>query len=235
MKFSLISDMHLDFPQPKTPYDQLEKNVVVAGDTANGLLGLKFLAKLKRKGFNVAACDGNHEHYSNANQGRTAEETTARFREECPGQGTLGDVPIVLRNGWYHVSDESLWRNYMNDSARCDLNQEQVNTRAWDDFNSIRTELQEWRDYQYRGIVVTHTAPCEETLDPRFWGQFSNEWYFNPYMRSLLEEFSDQILVWCHGHTHARNEAIVSGVRVVCNPRGYPGENPAWKPLTIEV
>ena len=27
----------------------------------------------------------------------------------------------------------------------------------------------------------------------------------------------------------------VHGVRVVCNPRGYPRENPGWKPKTFKV
>lgn len=27
---------------------------------------------------------------------------------------------------------------------------------------------------------------------------------------------------------------VVDGVRVVCNPRGYPNENPDWRPRTIE-
>lgn len=235
MKFSLISDMHVDFPQRKTPYDLLEKNVIVAGDTANGLEGLKFLDKLCRKGFDVLACDGNHEHYSNLSQNRSAEETAARFRERYRGTGEFEGIPVVLRNGWYLVSDEALWRSCMNDSKRTTLTRQEVNLRAWNDYNSIRIELQDWRDYQYKGIVVTHTAPCKETLDPKFDGWYSNEWYFNPYMRDLLTEFKDQIHVWCHGHTHAKNEAIVEGVRVVCNPRGYPGENPDWEPMTIEV
>lgn len=235
VKFSLISDMHVDFPQERTPYHLLEENVIVAGDTGNGLVGLKFLDKLRRKGFNVLACDGNHEHYSNSSQGRTAEETTARFREQYPGQGAIGKVPVVLRNGWYNVQEESLWQGYMNDSKRCVLSAKEVNARAWNDFNSIRLELQEWKDYQYKGIVVTHTAPCPETLDPRFEGHYSNDWYWNPLMYQLLEQFSDQIHVWCHGHTHRSNEATVHGVRVICNPRGYPGENPYWEPLTVEI
>lgn len=235
MKFSLVSDLHLDFPQPKTPYEKFEENVIVAGDTANGLEGLKFLDKLKNKGFNVLACDGNHEHYANFSQGRTAQETAARFRERFPGHGSFEGVPVVLRNGWYQVSDEGLWRSLMNDPKRCCLLREEVNALCWNDFNSIRLELQEWRDYQYRGVVVTHTSPCEETLDPRFEGQASNEWYVNPYMRDLLKEFSNQILVWCHGHTHSSADVEVEGVRVVCNPRGYPGENPAWSTLTVEV
>jgi predicted phosphodiesterase len=235
MKFSLISDMHVDFPQNKTPYELLETNVIVAGDTANGLEGIKFLDKMRNKGFNVLACDGNHEHYANLSQNRTAEETAARFRERYPSSGELEGVPVILRNGWYLVDDEQLWRGYMNDSKRCVLTKQDVNIRAYNDFHFIRQQLQEWKDLQYKGIVVTHTAPCTETLDPKFEGSFSNEWYFNPYMKDLFAEYKDQIHVWCHGHTHAFADKVVDGVRVVCNPRGYPGENPDWKPFTIEV
>lgn len=227
--------MHLDHPQPKTPYDKLEKNVVVAGDTANGLLGLKFLNKLKRKGFIVFACDGNHEHYSNLGKGRDALETEDRFRKDFPIWDKLDDKPIVLVNGWYRVSNESKWQNYMNDSKMSDLNAERVNQFAINDAKTVEYQLEQWRQKRVSGIVVTHTAPCEETLDPNFKGHYSNEWYWNPYMRDLIEKFPSEIDVWCHGHTHKRNEAKVSGVKVVCNPRGYPGENPFWEPLTVEI
>ena len=30
--------------------------------------------------------------------------------------------------------------------------------------------------------------------------------------------------LWIHGHTHTFFDYVVSGTRVVCNPRGYPGE-----------
>src|SRR3546814_8352208 len=76
-KYSLVSDLHLDHPQPKTP--PLEQNVIVAGDCGNGLVGLKYLNKLKRKGHFVFAVDGNHEHYANVAQGRTVEMAEAAF------------------------------------------------------------------------------------------------------------------------------------------------------------
>lgn len=237
MKFSLISDMHVDFPQPKTPYDKLEKLVVVAGDTSNGLLGLKFLQKLRNKGFEVVACDGNHEQYSNLTQSRTIAETTARFREDFPvvTEDPLTGTPFVAVNGWYPVTVEATWRRMMNDSYNGAVYADEMNRLAEDSAQFLESVFQAWRALKTRGVAVTHTSPCEETLDPAFDGHLSNEWYWNPYMRPLLSKYSDVILVWCHGHTHAKNEAIVDGVRVVCNPRGYPGENPGWEPLTIEV
>lgn len=234
MKFSLISDMHLDFPQPRTPYDLLEERVVVAGDTTNGLEGLKFLQKLKNKGHVVYAVDGNHEHYRNRSQDRSAVETTARFREDHRRYHDL-EVPVVLANGWYPVADEEQWQNYMNDSRMAMLTAKEVTDLSVLDAAFIRQYLQEWKDTQRRGIVVTHTAPCYETLNFRFDGHYSNQWYWNPLMEKLLQEFPEQIAVWCHGHTHEAADKVVHGVRVVCNPRGYPGENPSWKPLTIEI
>ena len=235
MKFSLISDMHVDFPQPKTPYDKLEKIVVVAGDTSNGLEGLKFLQKMKNKGFIVLACPGNHENYANITQHRDILETEARFREEYPAEVEIDGVSFILKTGWYQVQDEYLWQGYMNDSKRMVVDAVTMNQLAHRDAVNIRKVLESWRDYQKKGVVVTHMAPCLESLNPRFAGHYSNDWYWSPLLRELLVEYKDQILVWCHGHTHSSADVVVEGVRVVCNPRGYPGENPEWEPLTINI
>lgn len=236
MKFTLVSDLHADFPHGgKYPYEDMEDVVIVAGDTTNGLEGLRFLNKMKNKGHRVYATLGNHEHYANISSGRDIYETAARFREEFPSYTEEEEFPIVLRTGWYTVTDELIWRNYMNDSKRMVVDADTMNKFAQQDALFIRRELEQWRDHQYKGIVVTHMAPCQETLDPKFEGQFSNEWYWNPLLSPLLNEFKDQILVWCHGHTHAFADREVGGVRVVCNPRGYPGENPRWKPYSIEI
>lgn len=235
MKYSLISDMHVNHPQNKTPYDKLEHLVIVAGDTSNGLEGLRFLEKLQNKGFHVLAVDGNHEHYSNVSKGRTVPETTTRFRESFPELVVIDDVVFVQRNGWYLVKEEYPWASYMNDARFSGLSVGEVNELANQDFLYIKNICTLSRDKGQKVVVTTHTAPCLDTLNPEFEGHFSNDWYYNPLMTPLLEEFSDTILVWNHGHTHAYADKIVHGTRVVCNPRGYPRENPDWMPITIEL
>lgn len=234
--FSLISDMHVDFPQQKTPYDLISKNVIVAGDTSNGLGGLKFLNKLKNKGFEVFAVDGNHEHYSNANQGRTIDTTEVQFfaglEQAQVRHVEFERLAIVGVNGWYPVTNEALWSNYMNDCRNCATNAMEVNAIAADQAAWLRGTLEALVG---KAIVVTHTAPCSDTLNPQYDGHFSNEWYWNPLMRQVLREYADKILVWCHGHTHRAADKVVDGVRVIANPRGYPRENPDWKPLTVTV
>lgn len=237
--YSLISDMHVNHPQPKTPYDLLEQNVIVAGDTANGLDGLKFLEKLRNKGFTVFAVDGNHEHYSNVTMNRTPRETTDRFIVDNPRVTDVDDVlSVVCINGWYPVADRYDWYGWMNDGRYIHgpdkiLAQHAANLLAVDDFEFLKDTIGANPERKY--VVVTHTAPCEETLNPQFKGHYSNEWYWNPRMKEIIETYSRQILIWNHGHTHAPAEAVINGVRVVCNPRGYPGENPDWKPKSITV
>lgn len=230
--FSLGSDLHLDFPQPKTP--PWGENIIIAGDCGNGLIGLKYLNKLKRKGHQVFAVDGNHEHYGNDNQGRTIAETTYRFYtglDQARVEFPLDDLMIIGTNGWYPVSDDVLWRNYMNDGRYAGSAQD-VNEQAQADALFLDAEIGEFAG---KVIVVTHTAPTMETLNARFEGHYSNEWYWNPMLGEVLRKHADKILVWCHGHTHAAADKIVDGVRVVCNPRGYPGENPDWAPKEITV
>ena len=234
--YSLISDMHVDFPQQKTPYELLEKNVIVAGDTSNGLHGLKFLNKLQNKGFTVYACEGNHEHYSNISQGRNHNETTERFRKDFPIRTDIDEVlSIVCVNGWYDVKSPWMWYRYMNDCRNgfggADVGYKEVQRLMEFQAESLHQILCEDRKF----VVTTHTAPCEETLDRRFEGEYSNTWYWSPKMRELLGRHSDKILVWNHGHTHSAAEEIVEGVRIICNPRGYPGENPDWKPKSVTV
>lgn len=235
MKFSLISDMHINHPQPKTPYSLLEEIVVVAGDTSNGLEGFRFLNKLERQGRTILAVDGNHEHYSNRTQGRHASETTKRFQEEYPSEREVEGVKFILRNGWYPVVNEQAWISYMNDSYNTMLSGPEATELARDDAIFIESRLNECREAGAKAVVVTHTAPCFETLDPRYAGHWSNDWYWNPMCRALLKDYADTIHVWCHGHTHQSQDKVVDGVRVVCNPRGYPGENPNWKPQTIVI
>ena len=36
--------------------------------------------------------------------------------------------------------------------------------------------------------------------------------------------------LWIHGHTHTVFDYVVSGTRIVCNPRGYPKEPTGFRP-----
>lgn len=238
-KYSLVSDLHINHPQPKFPYDKLEEHVIVAGDTSNGLDGLKFLHKIQKKGHKVYAVDGNHEHYLNVSQGRTIAETSAKFRELFPMTTDIDEtLTLINLNGWYPVDAPVLWDHYMNDCRCCYGMDEVAGAKAVTleaQFQAAFLDDLLTSFFDRKFIVTTHTAPCPDTLDPKYEGEYSNNWYWSPYMRQVLADHADKILAWNHGHTHQTNYAIVDEVPVYVNPRGYPGENPDWQPQTIYV
>ena len=42
--------------------------------------------------------------------------------------------------------------------------------------------------------------------------------------------------LWIHGHTHTFFDYRAGGARVICNPRGYPGEATGFRPdLIVDI
>lgn len=96
-------------------------------------------------------------------------------------------------------------------------------------------------------VVVTHHAPSYRSLadwDPKQPRRFGDmDWCYASDLEHLMTGNGAPEL-WVHGHVHRNVDyEIGDGVRVVCNPRGYPSakhasgrENPDFDPtLVIEV
>jgi Icc-related predicted phosphoesterase len=84
-------------------------------------------------------------------------------------------------------------------------------------------------------VVITHHLPALKSIAPRY----AND-PLNPAFASRLEDMIEryQPTLWIHGHTHEPCDYELSRTRVVCNPRGYPGEygHGGFKPdLTVVV
>ena len=84
-------------------------------------------------------------------------------------------------------------------------------------------------------VVITHHAPNERSIAPQYQGNPLNRFFVAPDATPLVEGGGARL--WIHGHVHTSFDYRVGETRVVCNPRGYPGEtgtsmNPA---LVIEV
>ncbi len=70
-------------------------------------------------------------------------------------------------------------------------------------------------------MVVTHHAISPRSLDPRFDGHISNAAFasdLSSVIRTVRPHF------WVHGHIHRFTDYVEGETRVLCNPRGYPGE-----------
>lgn len=73
------------------------------------------------------------------------------------------------------------------------------------------------RPFEGKTIVITHHAPHEGSIHPRYAGQA-----LNAAFASQLPQLLSQADVWIHGHTHDTFDYTVGRCRVVANPLGYP-------------
>ena len=102
-----------------------------------------------------------------------------------------------------------------------------------DDLITLHRETVTWLERIYprdaeRVVIVTHTAPSFRSMHPRFAGSPLNG-FFESDLDALVERLGPQL--WIHGHVHDAFDYMIGRTRIVCHPRGYPGENAAWDPL----
>lgn len=86
-------------------------------------------------------------------------------------------------------------------------------------------------------VVITHHAPSRHSVHPRFARSLLTASFVSDAQRLFC---GARAKLWIHGHTHDSFDYVVSGTRVVCNPRGYAkdavNENPRFDPhLVIEL
>ena len=99
-------------------------------------------------------------------------------------------------------------------------------SRAW-----LTERLRAHRDVPT--VVVTHHPPHPTSLDPRFAGDGTDP-FFASDLSGLIEACGPD--VWVHGHVHQHRNYVVGRTRIVCNPRGYPGEHSGLiDPFVIEL
>lgn len=70
-------------------------------------------------------------------------------------------------------------------------------------------------------IIMTHHAPCGQSVHPRFKGDILNYAYFTELSEEMLD--NQTFKYWLHGHMHDNWDYNVGQCRVLCNPRGYAG------------
>lgn len=77
-------------------------------------------------------------------------------------------------------------------------------------------------DFDGDTVVVTHHSPSPRSVHQVFQGDVLTP-AFSSDLEWLIEKY--QPAAWVHGHTHSSFDYEIGGTRVICNPRGYSGEN----------
>jgi len=254
MRIRVLSDLHLQHhpPPPGIEAGGPADVIVLAGDIHAGTAGIDW-ARRTFPDTPVLYVAGNHEAYD-----RLLEPMQERLHRAA---GETPHVHVLEQTAWT-VGDVrflgcTFWTGFEHFPGRRDAAMRACRANV-DDFRRIHL-LKKRRPFQPRDadvvhqqsirwlkdrlstqpggirstVVVTHHAPTPRSMDPRY-GDALTSSAFVADAASLVR--SSPAALWVHGHVHRSFDYRVGTTRVVCNPRGYPGENDAFDPgWTVEV
>lgn len=243
MRIRIYSDLHLE-REPFSPQGGDADLVVLAGDIANGAAGIEWA----RGTFTapVLYLAGNHEYYDGE-----FDSVQAAMRSAAGGPVELLDCSGTVIDGVRFLGC-TLWTDYSLAAATArpaviegarkhnpDYQKIRVGTRAMapEDAIALCGTHRAWlagelaKPFSGRTVVITHFAPHPGSIAPAYANHRAN-----PAFVVDLEEAMGAPALWIHGHTHTYFDYRVRGTRVVCNPRGYPGERTGFiSDLTVEI
>ena len=210
-----------------------------------------FFFRVSREFDTVLYVMGNHEHY----KGRW-DRTESILREETArypnvhllekNKMVLGDVVFYGATFWTDLNrgdpmTSMRVKEVMNDyrviteHANGNYHKLRPLTTAYEHAQTVHWLKTELAADSRKTVVVGHHAPSTLSIHPNY----ANQPLINGAYASNLEDImldNPHVALWTHGHVHNCFDYVVGETRVVCNPYGYPGENPAFNPdLVIDL
>jgi len=79
-----------------------------------------------------------------------------------------------------------------------------------------------------------HHLLCWQSVSEKYKESLTTYAYVNTQLVQLIMD-ADHLKLIAHGHTHESFRYTMIGTEVICNPRGYPNENPEWKPVEFNI
>lgn len=219
MKFGIFSDLHMEFepwffePDPDVFY-------LNAGDTHPHFLTRDYFEGLfKGKCFSVM---GNHDYYG----------SSFKKADEDFGFQRLGNLKIAGATLWTDIRPDRWYdfREYMMDYRS-------IKGMNYDRYMNAHKTHHDFLFQSEADIWVIHHLPSFESVHPKYRDSGGNDFFATELAPQILEMQKPPKLI-VHGHTHQRMDYMIGDTRVICHPRGYPGENSWYKnyePLIVEI
>ncbi|HDS1792741.1 metallophosphoesterase family protein [Pseudomonas putida] len=236
MRALIYSDLHLEFKEFQPPQVDVDL-VVLAGDINLLSRGVTWANHVFPSPV-IYVC-GNHEFYR-GHIDRTLtkmREAAAEHVHVLENQSLIiGDTRFLVGTAWTDFTSTGDYRvamqlcgEWMNDFRSIRIGDEYRKLRPADLIarniatrEFLVTELA--KGFAGKTVVVTHHCPIPEVNGHNNEGHLGAA-YFNEW-----HDLVAQADVWIFGHTHRRVDVVVSGCRIISNPRGYPGEPTGFVP-----
>ncbi len=244
MRILVLSDLHLEV-HPFVPAEARADLVILAGDIHNGIAGVEWA--MRTFSVPVLYVAGNHEYYDGEfHSVRTAMASAAAGSPvrllDC-GEHRVGGVRFLGCTLWtdYSLAPEPERRAVIEEARLKNPDYTAIHhgerRLAPEDSIAMCRRHRDWLErklaepFPGSTAVVTHFAPHPRSIAAAYAGHPAN-----PGFVVDLDAIMGRAALWIHGHTHTVFDYRVRGTRVLCNPRGYPGEATGFRDaLVVDV
>ena len=242
----LAGDICLAYHLHRHPISNLMRNNSENGEKA--FRYRQFFDNISQEFDTVYYVMGNHEHYN----GRW-NDTADWLREALEPWNNI----ILMDNTWINVGDvriigTTLWtslnnadpltmmsiKDMMMDYRAITIENSGVyhKLRPLDTFkaNHLAVEFikEGVRGWDGKVVVLGHHAPSYSSVHPKYASHIlMNHAFVNELDDYIIDH--PQIALWVHGHVHDCWDYKIGDTRIICNPRGYPGEINGFNPNFI--
>jgi Icc-related predicted phosphoesterase len=235
MRAQIISDIHLEFGIRDFDFSQPDL-LILAGDIHTGQNGLNWIFE-KVKNIPVLYVLGNHEYYKNSYP-----KLVHKLKKSSEGTNVhiLENDSLSIDGVTFHGA--TIWTNFelfgdpriagfecqqkMNDYTLIRRDPSYSRLRSIDT-HVIHNESLKWLEKSLResnsktNVVITHHAPSIKSIKVKYQNDLVSAGYASNLESFILKTKPD---LWIHGHIHAAFDYYIGQTRVICNPKGYPGE-----------
>jgi Icc-related predicted phosphoesterase len=259
LRVRVVSDLHADhFPIELVPGE--EDVLVIAGDVSDDqMVSLQIISDYvgRSRSVHVVFVLGNHDYYAGRRGITMADIERFWSTVTLPRFHFLQDKGVSILGQWFYGA--TLWTDLnktdpltvaivacgITDFSGAILVDSRSAPIEFRPLHSVSMHLQsrtKMLDFLDRTegsvVVVTHHLPSMHLVDPKYGTDAMNGAFAATDMAEAIEH--PRVATWIHGHTHTSGDSFRSGVRFVCNPRGYVlnghAENPAFDAgLIVEV
>lgn len=234
----IVSDLHIEFIPMSKWVDELETLIpylpneqdmvlVLAGDTTTADIridAITWIKDLSQRHKAVVMVTGNHEGYHGS---RSIATTYWQYIA-----ATIDNL-FVLENDTVTIDDvrflgTTLWTSLAEPM-------DDFYVRKMNDFDFIKGwTVAQWkyahgiavdflttalaREFDGKTVVVTHHLPTFSSIGAGYLNDKTNCGYASN-LDNLIA--CNDIVIWCHGHTHDSFDYMAGDTRIICNPHGY--------------
>ena len=235
MKFQILSDLHLDFPLNAKIFAEYylltNENIaadklIIAGDTCSyNAKQRTLISQLASKYKFLIEVPGNHDNYNLSHDWPFASYSdkginySQYYLNNCYVH--FDNIRIICSTLWSNIQFEIPYIvKGISDYHYIQGYNVMLNNRRFNDSIYFIEQALKTTPDDMKCIVVTHHLPLLELISARYAHDKLNE-AFASNLYNLVEEYTDKIPYWIHGHSHDFKELKVLNTTFVRNPMGY--------------